>query len=145
MRSALRDTLNGSLVEFRVTKLFFQADLVEQSLGTEISHGCIMLMQTGYYYATRVSASSRGQDFAPSIVGFVADLAPIDCNPHNRCIRAEQYEPSCLERIGHSRRSGGQNSHQPVTHRHSHISPKPRKAKRCAGKRIGMRELPQSR
>ena len=41
---SLRDTLNGSLVEFRVAKLFFQADLVEQSLGAEISHGRIMLV-----------------------------------------------------------------------------------------------------
>jgi hypothetical protein len=128
-------------VEFRVTKLFHQADLIEQSLGTEISHGCIMLMQTGYDYSTRVSASSRGQDFAPSIIGFIADLAPIDCDPHNRCIRAEQDEPSCLERIGHSRGPSRQNSHKPVTEWYGHICSKPRQAKRSVvGKRLGMRK-----
>ena len=128
-------------MEFRITKLLRQTDLVEQSLGTEIGHGCIMLVQTGYYYSTRVGASSRGQNFAPSIEGFVANLTPVDCDPHNRCIGAEQNEPSCLERIGHSRRAGRQYSHQPVTDGYGHISSKPRHAKRSVvGKRQGMRD-----
>ena len=80
----------------KVEEFSDQTCAVQQVFGPAIDNRRIVLMETAEQNPRWFGTDGPGDNFPPAFVGFVADLAPVDGDNHNRIVVAQQDDAVSL-------------------------------------------------
>ncbi len=87
-------------MELRIANAPSCPGIPEQTLGVQVGHGSIVLMDATEQDPIGGRPRCFGESGSPTVVGVVADLAPVDSDDHNWSVRAKQHDPLREERVG---------------------------------------------